>query len=266
MSLPIKKVYVDTKYRTADSESTSSFKIELPVTIYMPNNTVFYITDICIEHSWYTLEKNMNDKLYIQVASTAYVVTLTPRVYTGDTFATEVKAKLTALGIVGVTFTVVYDAATNSITIGITGSTFKMLTDKDITSNGLATGDPQSCNDIFRNVEGTSAIFTTASPYTSGFLDLQLIRNVFISSPNMGTFTTLGSRGESNIIRKVPVNADYGYMINDNVSAPHDYLECSKQTLRTLEFHLRDVKGNYVPLHGGHCSFSIIFSAYKEDA
>ena len=267
-SLPIKKLYLDTRYRTTDSVSTSNFKIELPMTLYMPNNCVFYITDVCIEHSWYTVETGINDKLYTQVGSTAYtpILTLTAKNYTGDTLATEIQTKLTALAIAGVSWTIAYISTTNAIKFSITGSsTFRVLTDLDILTNGQAVGDPQSCNDIFRNVEGTSAVYSNLSPYTSGSLDLQPVRNVYMSSPNMGTFTTLGSRGESNIIHKVPVNADYGYMVIDNVSDPHDYLECSKQTLRTLEFHLRDVKGNYIPMHGGHCSFSIIFSSFKED-
>ena len=41
MSLPIKKVYVDTRFRTNDSISTSQFKIELPDTLALPLNTIF---------------------------------------------------------------------------------------------------------------------------------------------------------------------------------------------------------------------------------
>ena len=41
MALPCKKVFIDTKHRTPDSVDTPNFKIELPDTLYMPNNTVF---------------------------------------------------------------------------------------------------------------------------------------------------------------------------------------------------------------------------------
>ena len=63
MSIPIKKIYVDTKKKTQDSFSNSRFKWELPETISLPHNTIFYIDDICIPHSWYTIESNMNDRL-----------------------------------------------------------------------------------------------------------------------------------------------------------------------------------------------------------
>ncbi len=44
MSLPIKKIYIDTKYKTKDSVSNSHFKIELPQTRLMSDNTVFTLT------------------------------------------------------------------------------------------------------------------------------------------------------------------------------------------------------------------------------
>ena len=64
MSLPIKKIYVDTKYKSAGSASNSNFKIDLPISLSFPENTGFYIDDVCIPHSWYVIEENVNDKLY----------------------------------------------------------------------------------------------------------------------------------------------------------------------------------------------------------
>ena len=68
MSLPIKKIYIDTRFKTSDSKSSSNFKIDLPNSLYFPSNSVFYIDDIAIPHSWYTIEENINDKLYIYVS------------------------------------------------------------------------------------------------------------------------------------------------------------------------------------------------------
>ena len=39
----------------------------------------------------------------------------------------------------------------------------------------------------------------------------------------------------------------------------------SKQTLQTLEFHLKTGKGKDVPLHGAHVSFSLVFNKYNAD-
>ena len=61
--LPIKKIYVDSKYKTKDSISDANFKITLPQTMFLPDNTVFYIDDVAIPHSWYTVE-DFHGKLY----------------------------------------------------------------------------------------------------------------------------------------------------------------------------------------------------------
>ena len=73
MSLPAKKIFIDTKYKTRDSVSNSNFKVELPETLLFPENSVFYIDDVCIPKSWYSVEENVNDKLYVCLTPTAVV-------------------------------------------------------------------------------------------------------------------------------------------------------------------------------------------------
>ena len=47
--LPLKKIYIDSRDRTVDSKSASNFKIELPNTVQMPDNTVFLLrTSACL--------------------------------------------------------------------------------------------------------------------------------------------------------------------------------------------------------------------------
>lgn len=283
MSLPLKKIYVDTRYRTPDSISTSNFKVELPYSVVLPDNSSFQLTDICIEHSWLTVETGVNDSLYFYAIDPLTqnvemdIVVLpsanyTSANYTGTTLAAAIQTSLNNQIVAGLSFfTASYNANANTITITCNIFKFRLLTDPELSTylnntwNGVAYDrtNPRSANALLRNYAGASTLSFT---FTSGFLDLQPIRNVFISSPNLGSFNTLGSKGEANIICKVPVNADFGYMVICNIIAAHDFLNCSKQTLRTIEFHLKDVKGNYLPLHGGHCSFSIVFSAVFEDA
>ena len=50
--LPIKKIYVDSRFKTSPSESHTNFTIELPLTMLMPEDTGFYIEDVCIPHTW----------------------------------------------------------------------------------------------------------------------------------------------------------------------------------------------------------------------
>ena len=326
MSLPVKKIYIDSRYRTKDSESSSSFKLQLARNMYMPKNTVFYIEDVCIPHTWYTVEAGVNDRLYIRYRPTfsglqvtdgsdadwfrnfhiengvvvsvpAQIqgwydrfITLTPNVYTAQTLSVEVQAKLNALS--NGNFGCSYNAALNTITIFPTGSyVFYLPTEQDLSTgmhntwnlnvSGANTNysvfhnydrnNPMSCNEILGNTNGASPAYALpgfgpmgASVYTSGFLHLTP-HNIYLSSPNLGTYTTLGPRGESNILKKIPVTSSYGYLIVDQSTSTHDFLDCSDQSLCTFEFNIKDVKGNIINLHGSNISFSIVFASHNED-
>ena len=254
--LPVKKVYIDTKYKTKDSISNSNFKYELPQTMFMPENTVFYVDDVAIPHSWATVE-SFNDKIYFRVISaqtiTDHIISLDQQLYNGQTLATELAAKINALGY---TSTVTYNASKQQISVSILNDSFKFLTDNELQT--MDTLDPayqwqgtaydknnlQSANDLIKHNYTTSSTYSSASPFVT-YIDLQPIRNIYISSPNIGNFNTIGPRGQSSIIKKVPVTANFNEVIFDSTLVGNDFLDCSRQTLRTLEFRLTDVNGKY---------------------
>ena len=55
-----KKAYVDSRFRTRDSNSDSGFKFELEP-LDLPDNTVCYVDDISIPHTWRTIESHDNE-------------------------------------------------------------------------------------------------------------------------------------------------------------------------------------------------------------
>lgn len=61
------------------------------------------------------------------------------------------------------------------------------------------------------------------------------------------------------------MTADFGYCLFDELMPTNDYLDCSRQTLKTIEFVLRDVNNNIVNLHGANLSFSIVFDIQNTD-
>ena len=52
------------RFKTNDSVSNSDFKFELKEAIDLPDNTVCYVDDISIPHTWRTIESHSN-KFYI---------------------------------------------------------------------------------------------------------------------------------------------------------------------------------------------------------
>ena len=66
MSLPVKKIYVDSRFKTKDSVSDSNFKFELSQSLTLPKNSTCYIDDITIPHSWYNINES-NNRLYMLI-------------------------------------------------------------------------------------------------------------------------------------------------------------------------------------------------------
>ena len=62
--LDIKKVYIDTRFKTPDSKSDSDLFIELPRSLNVPEDTIGYRTDIVIPVSWTTIDAR-NNTLYV---------------------------------------------------------------------------------------------------------------------------------------------------------------------------------------------------------
>ena len=54
-------------------------------------------------------------------------------------------------------------------------------------------------------------------------------------------------------------------MIFNSITSGNDWLDCSRQTLKTLQFELKDARGNVVPLNGSNVSFSLVFDKYNEE-
>jgi hypothetical protein len=158
---------------------------------------------------------------------------------------------------------------------------FKIFTDTDLRdpstnwgSNNAIAGQPPaliadvnhlgSMNEVIKNY-GTSQAYTPSNPYSSGFLDFLRYNNIYISS-NLGTYQTLGPRPrQQTLIRKVPVNASSGSVINDRMVGKHDILDCSKIVMSILNFKFEDVYGNTINLNGCHVSFSLVFTTVVED-
>jgi hypothetical protein len=126
-----------------------------------------------------------------------------------------------------------------------------------IWGNSYDPNNLKTCGDILNITDETKL----GNTFSSGFVSLQPINNIYITSPNLGSFDTI-AEFSNNVIKKVPVTVPYGYMIIDQTGTNNDFLNCSKQVLRTIEFHLKDSRGNYINMHNMNCSFSIVFNKF----
>ena len=117
-----------------------------------------------------------------------------------------------------------------------------------------------SRNEILRHSEAMPA----ETIFESGFIDLINVHNVYTHCPNLGHFSTIGVRGESSIINKSWLFHQNLVLIIDSVVAPHDKIDVSRQTFKTMHFTLKNVHANAINLHGAHTSFSLIFQNIEQ--
>ena len=67
----IKKIYVDTRFKTSDSKSDTYFSVELPRSFNVLDNVVAYIDDIVIPVSFSTVDSR-NNNLYLNLDITTF--------------------------------------------------------------------------------------------------------------------------------------------------------------------------------------------------
>ena len=270
--LPIKKIYIDSRFKSSDSVSDSNFKIDLPQNLVMPAGTGFYIDHISIPCSWYPITSGFNNNLYVELydppqefvpnaTSVTKKITIEEGNYTVTDFASKLQDGInSAFSTDGFTVTCQFNYATNTITITRTSveREWAILTDSEIIEKGYS--QPQSLNNVMNNRVPT----VNNVSFKTGYINLFPIRNLYLVASGLGSFNTMSISGERSIIKKIPVNVGYGDMIFDQSLVGIDYLDCSHQTLSRLSFQLKDVFGNLVDLHGHHWSFSIVFSRVNE--
>ena len=226
----------------------------------MPQNTIFYVDDVSIPVSWYTVAEGVNDMVYFRVNAFFFSVQLNEGNYSLVTLNQAIVDKLNV--VYPNDFVSDPNVSRNTVRIKtVQPITFQLLTDA-LTIDNFAS-PLNSVNNILRNKVGQSN--NNSTPYESGFVDLFPVRNLYIVSPNLGNHTTMTVWGEMGVIKKVPVTATYNEMIFDQAVIGSDYLDCSRQTLSRLEFQLKDAYGKIVELNDNHWSFSLVFAFHQPE-
>ena len=162
-SIPIKKVYIDSRFKTKDSKSNSEFKYELIESINLPDTCVCFVDDVILPVSWYSIDEN-NTNLYVrrfrdleQVQFVDRIVPIEVSNHTPDTLTDAVQAALNTKFGTGV-FSVSYD--TRKLELSITAETqseIKTFTDDELkgvndwTGTAYSSSDLKSANEIIGN-------------------------------------------------------------------------------------------------------------------
>ena len=125
--LEVKKVYVDTRFKTDDSKSDTDFTVQLPKTFNVPDDVVCYIDDITLPVSWATISAR-NDTFYFSIkfeASTRFfAIVLDAQTYNAVSFSTELQSKINEMMMMHfqspkIEFTCTYSLVDNKLKISV---------------------------------------------------------------------------------------------------------------------------------------------------
>ena len=265
----MQKIYIDSRFRTANSKSESDFNVELPRSFNVPDGVVAHIDDIVIPVSWSTIDErnqNCHVRMYLGFDIAPDTYEFAPANYDGYQFAAELELNLNStVSTFGgyITLSCVYDNAENMFSVSVSddrhqslklAAPFKM---EFLTDDAISTGsDPNTINTIIRNRVQT---FITEADMYECYLDLFQTRNLYLTSSALCSYDTVSNFGMDTIIKKTPCTASYNKMIFQSSGSTLDGLDVSKRTLRFLDFKLVDSSFRTIPLRGNHFSFSIVF-------
>jgi len=274
--LEIKKIYIDSRFKTSDSKSDTDFNIELPRTFNIPDGVVAYIDDIVIPISFSTVDAR-NNNLYIKFLYDGFYyykqLTMDSKNYSGTTFAEALKTKLNAAIVpYKLNFETTYDYTDNLLTVKVidtrpvqnTPLVVVFLSDADLKNgeyNNTPISSPKTLNQILRI--NANMVFYGNGGQNKIYIDLHTTRNLYLTSSALASYNIVSNFGNDTIIKKIPVKAGFNEMLFDEGADGMDYLDVSRRTLRYIDFKLVDSYFNVVDLRNNHFSFSILFEVKR---
>ena len=257
MSQRVRKVYLSSAFRK--SGTPSSFRIEIPQDVELGPDSHVAVSDCIIPHSWYNIQEGVNSKLYIRQGSTNRVVEVESGHYTASSLAARLALKLNAVAAGGTSFTVSGPTSTiNKLTITEAGgSGFLVYADSVLKGDGpigeSPIVNPQSLNS-YLNVEPMTAQVTS---WQSGYISLLRITEVYVRSPDLAAFDTVDSMGRRDVLKKVAVDKEHGYLIVSPSTYELSDLSKVSGNLRSMHFELTDNHGNLIQMQAQDWSLSL---------
>ena len=281
--LEIKKVYVDTRFKTDESKSDTDFTIQLPKTFNVPDDVVCYIDDITLPVSWATISAR-NDTLYLSVTFEAitrfFAIVLDEKNHNAVSFTTELQTKLNEMmqfhfQIPKIEFTCTYSVVDNKLkinfqdlrTIRSTHMEVTLYSNRDVKAgrwNAEVRRNPNSINDNI-GLQQTYSMRTISDVYDypaypfDCYLDLHGMRNLYLQSSALSNYDTFSNFGMDSIVKKIPIRAKNNEIIFCSANEGFDHLNVSKRQLSRIDFKLTDINGNTIDLRDNHWGFSLIF-------
>ena len=283
-----RRVVIDSRYKTADSNSDSDFSIDLVYPMLIPKGSLMYVEGISLSHSWPVIQKDLNDKVYVleqlgspgSSADSNRIAVLTPGTYNSVQLAGELQSKLNAASVLATVgggsyqYTCTVDDGRITVMHNIPNSIGRgYLYAKDYTddpatylttihASAYPRPDGQAANEVlgYLSNQQSDVYIHSANPLTFQFMDLQRHKQLFLCSPGLGECSMQLLNGDTTCIRRILVGSSMqGDVITDvlqtglaSITFPAD------ETLTRMRFILKGWDGKPVATGGHQLSFELV--------
>ncbi len=184
--LSIRKIYVDSRFKTADSVSNSNFRYELKEAVQLPDKCAMMVDDIIVPFSWFNIGED-NKYLYVRRfedlsnTTTDYAIALDVQNHTFDSMKNTIQSALDTNFGAGI-FVVTNNSRSGIITITVESqSEVKVFTDAELqASNDWSGGSYDVNNLVSANEVLSNYTIQQNTSITTGLVDLRRYHNIYI--------------------------------------------------------------------------------------
>ena len=259
-----RKIYVDSRQAQGTG---SDFTLTLKQSVQVPENTVAYIDDVILPNIFQTVDAN---RCYIYISeiynniTTAFRTQLAYVNYAGIDLAAALQTALRQnTTIADGNYSVNFNVNTGLIKITNDSGTgmWHLATRSELLAAGSWGGinfgqNPQDANDVIGH--NSNAVATPLTLQLNDMVMLIPFQNVYLTSSDFGGLNqSQGTNGETNILRRIPIDQPWGNLIKSSMNITCDWVDVSGTQIDTISFQLRDPYGRLCDMKGLHISFAI---------
>ena len=279
---------VDSRYKTADSHSDSDFYVDLKYPMMIPKGSLMYVEGVSLSHSWPTIQKDINDKVYVleqigaspgSSADSDRIAVLTPGAYNSVQLAAELQTQLnaaSALATVGggsYQYTCVVNDGRITVMHNIPNNLGRgYLYAKDYTDDpatylttihqaAYPRPNGQAANEILGYLSNAQndVYIHSANSVIFSYLDLQRHKQLFLCAPGLGESSMQLLNGDTTCIRRILVSTMQGEIITDTLQTGLAAITfTADETITRIHFILKGWDGRPVTTAGHQLSFELV--------
>ena len=270
--MPPVKIFIDSQLRVHGTNS--SFEFQLPRPVSVDKDYRVMCDQVHVPHTFQTIHSG-NRAIYFREIGThdrQHKVLLTPKQYDGPSLATEVAHKLNQATTNTATWTVTFDADQGKLNFSISAGTAKIYGMEYLLNtpnswvgfSGETVGDHDSAGPII-GVHGMSVLDVSSVAVQGSHISVIPFHTLYLHCDRgFGDGeSAIGPKGNSSVLRSIPVQSSYGSMLHDLSLNPHDHTTLKRGQMGTFKFRLADKHGRAIDLDQSF-SFSLLLTPVDE--